>query len=157
MFLKILLISQENTWSESLFNKVAGPQTCNFIKNRLQLRRFPMKFAKFLRTPVSKNTCKQLLLIIWMILLVHNNGYILWISSSLQVLHCFFHSSFIRLWHRFSLLKDKKNRYRRSYSQMFFKVSVRNILAVFTGKHLSWSLYFLKKRLQHRCFPVNIA
>ena len=31
-------------------------------------------------------------------------------------------------------------------------------LAVFTGKYLCWSLfcYFVKKRLQRRCFPVNI-
>ena len=35
---------------------------------------------------------------------------------------------------------------------------------MFTGKHLCWSLFlikrtynFVKKRLQHRCFPVNIA
>ena len=34
---------------EPLFNKVAGFQTYNFIKKRLQHRCFPMKFAKFLR------------------------------------------------------------------------------------------------------------
>ena len=47
---------------ESPFNKVAGLQSCNFIKNRLQHRCFPVKFAKFLRTPILKNICKQLLL-----------------------------------------------------------------------------------------------
>ena len=36
---------------EFLFNKVAGLKVCNFIKNRLQHRCFPMKFANFLRTP----------------------------------------------------------------------------------------------------------
>ena len=36
---------------QSLFNKVAGPQACNFIKKRLQHRCFSMKFAKILRTP----------------------------------------------------------------------------------------------------------
>ena len=35
---------------ESLFNKVAGLQACNFITNRLQHRCFPVKFTKFLRT-----------------------------------------------------------------------------------------------------------
>ena len=35
---------------DSLFNKVAGLQTCNFIKKRLQRSCFPVKFAKFLRT-----------------------------------------------------------------------------------------------------------
>ena len=36
---------------ESLFKKVAGPQVWNFIKNRLQRRCFPIKFAKFFRAP----------------------------------------------------------------------------------------------------------
>ena len=44
----------------SLFNKVADLQTCNFIKKRLQHRRFPVNIAKFLRTPLSKNICKRL-------------------------------------------------------------------------------------------------
>ena len=35
---------------ESLFNKHAGLQACNFIKNRLQHRCFPVDIAKFLRT-----------------------------------------------------------------------------------------------------------
>ena len=31
--------------------------------------------------------------------------------------------------------------------------------AIFTGKHICWSLFFnfIEKRLQHRCFPVNIG
>ena len=33
-----------------------------FIKKRLQLRCFPVKFAKFLRTPILKNICERLLL-----------------------------------------------------------------------------------------------
>ena len=36
---------------ESRFNKVADPQACNFIKKRLQHRRFSGKLAKSLRTP----------------------------------------------------------------------------------------------------------
>ena len=47
---------------ESLLDKVAGLRACNFIKKRLQQRCFPMKFAEFLRTPILKNICKQLLL-----------------------------------------------------------------------------------------------
>ena len=50
---------------QSLFEKVAGLQacqTCNFIKKRLQHRCFPMKLAKFLRTPILKNICKRLFL-----------------------------------------------------------------------------------------------
>ena len=49
-------------------------------------------------------------------------------------------------------------KFRSSRSQMFFKI--------FTRKHLCWSLFnkvacvacnFIKKRLEHRCFLVNIA
>ena len=47
---------------ESLFNKVAGLQGCNFIRKRLQHRGFPVKFAKFFRTPTLKNICERLLL-----------------------------------------------------------------------------------------------
>ena len=42
------------TWKtpvlESLFNNVAGLQTCNFIKKRLQRRCFSVNIVKFLRT-----------------------------------------------------------------------------------------------------------
>ena len=34
----------------SLFNKVVGLQSCDFIKRRLQHRCFPVNIAKFLRT-----------------------------------------------------------------------------------------------------------
>ena len=40
----------------SLFNKVAGPHTCNFIKKRLQYSCFPVNIATFLSTPFSQNT-----------------------------------------------------------------------------------------------------
>ena len=41
---------------ESLFNKLAGLQACNFIKKRHQQRYFPVNFAKILRTPFSQIT-----------------------------------------------------------------------------------------------------
>ena len=50
---------------------------------------------------------------------------------------------------------------------MFFEIGVLKNFATFTGKHALESLLnkvaslkpcnFIKKRLQHRCFPVNIA
>ena len=46
---------------ESLFNNVAGPQACNFIKKILQYWCFPIKFAKFLRTPILRNICERLI------------------------------------------------------------------------------------------------
>ena len=48
---------------------------------------------------------------------------------------------------------------RSSRSQMFFKIGVLKNVAIFTGKHLCWSLKAcnsFKKRLLHTGFPVNI-
>ena len=57
---------------------------------------------------------------------------------------------------------------RSSRSQMFFKIGVLKNFSMFAKKHLCSSLFLiklgpwrpaflLKKRFQHRCFPVNIA
>ena len=51
---------------------------------------------------------------------------------------------------------------------LFFKIGVLKNFAIFTGKHLHWSIIYnkvavlrlanlLKKRLQQRCFPANTA
>ena len=53
MFLKVSQISPENTCVGVCFQY--GLQTCNSIKKRLQHRCFPVKFAKFLRTPILKS------------------------------------------------------------------------------------------------------
>ena len=45
-----------------LFNKVAGLQTCNFIKKRLQHRRFLVNIEKLFRITFWKNICERLLL-----------------------------------------------------------------------------------------------
>ena len=55
--------------------------------------------------------------------------------------------------------------FRSSRSQMFFKVGTLKSYALFTEKHLHRSLFiikfqacnFIKKKLQLRCFLVNIA
>ena len=51
--------------------------------------------------------------------------------------------------------------------EVFYKRAVIKNFVIFTGKHVFESLFykvadrqtwnFIKKRLQHRCFPVNIA
>ena len=41
---------------ESLFNKVAGLKACNFIKNELQHKCFPVNFRKFLKTPLQNTS-----------------------------------------------------------------------------------------------------
>ena len=61
------------------------------------------------------------------------------------------------------LLQRKRavvRRYSSNCLQMSYKSSVLKQFAIFAGKHLCWSLFlinFVKRRLQHRCFPVNIA
>ena len=42
------------------FNKVAGHQSCNFIKKRLQHRYFLVNIRKFIRRPILKNISKRL-------------------------------------------------------------------------------------------------
>ena len=56
---------------------------------------------------------------------------------------------------------------RSSRSRVFFKIGVIKHFAIFTRKHLCWSLFLIKlqiwraatllKRLQHRYFSANIA
>ena len=47
--------------------------------------------------------------------------------------------------------------------EAFYKKAVLESFAIFTRNHQCWSFFlikasnFFKKRLQHRCFPVNIA
>ena len=84
----------------------------------------------------------------------------------------------IRLWN-FTPLLTVDQIFRSSRSLMFFKIGAKKFnrfkiglklqnIAIFIGKHLCWSLFlirlqafqdcnFIKMRLQHRCFPVNIA
>ena len=51
--------------------------------------------------------------------------------------------------------------FRSSHRRCFVKKGVLKNFANFTGKHLRWSLLqacnFIKKRLQHWCFPVKFA
>ena len=52
-----------------------------------------------------------------------------------------------------------RNLQKQPFVQRLFKIGVLQNFAISTGKHLCWSLFlnFIKKRLQHRRFPVNIA
>ena len=51
MFVRISQISQKNSNVGVSFSNAAGLKACNFVKKRLQNRCFPVKHAKFLRTP----------------------------------------------------------------------------------------------------------
>ena len=56
-----------------------------------------------------------------------------------------------------ALLKKWQLNDQNEPTEVFYKKAVLKYFAIFTGKHLCWSLKFIKMRLQHRCFPVNIA
>ena len=48
----------------------------------------------------------------------------------------------------------------RQEGVLCIRKTVLKHFAIFTGKHLCWSFFlikFIKKKLQHRGFPVNIA
>ena len=74
-----------------------------------------------------------------------------------------------RLSYKFHKIKQygRSGIYRSVRSQVFYKISVLKNFTIFTERHLCWSLFLIKlqawkpttlsKRLQHRCFPVNIA
>ena len=47
---------------EPFFNKFAGLEVCDFIKKTLQLSCFPLNIAKFLRTPILRNTYERVIL-----------------------------------------------------------------------------------------------
>ena len=49
-------ILQESTCVGVFFNKVTGPQNCNFIKKRLQHRFLPVKFANFFKNTLFYRT-----------------------------------------------------------------------------------------------------
>ena len=46
----------ETPMLESLFNKAADLQACNFIKKRLEYSYFPVIIEKFLRIPILKTS-----------------------------------------------------------------------------------------------------
>ena len=45
-----------------LLNKVAGRRPATLLKKRLRYKRFPVNFAKFVRTPFLQNNSGRLLL-----------------------------------------------------------------------------------------------
>ena len=54
--------SQENSSTRVLFKKIVGWKLASYKKKRLQSGCFPVNFAKFLSTPISKNIFERLLL-----------------------------------------------------------------------------------------------
>ena len=60
--LKDMLVLAKLQTEACHFTKSNPLLTCNFIRKRLQHRRFPVNFAKFLKTPILKSICERLLL-----------------------------------------------------------------------------------------------
>ena len=61
-FLCKLILRKIKFCHESYSKYAKYLQASNFIKNKLQHRCFPVKLAKFLRTPISKNICERQIL-----------------------------------------------------------------------------------------------
>ena len=129
------------------------------LKNRLWHRCFPVNFAKFLRISFLQDTSDRLI--------VHEHKPF----ASIQLNKNFWFTE-LKL-HGFHQVKITYVLFQRkrhssavvhscssSRSQMFFKIGVLKIFAIFTGKHLRYSLFLIKfKDLKEtsRCFNVNIA
>ena len=84
---KLHNIHEKTPVMESYLNKVSGLQAYNFIKKRLQHRRFPATIAKFLRTAFFREHFRWLLLLIatffrkcawWMFLTLYSNSVFYW-------------------------------------------------------------------------------
>ena len=122
VFLKISQYSQENTVLEFLFNKVAGLQGCNFIEKKFHHRCFQVRFAKFLKTPILKNICKQLLLTM--------------LAHSTQSSQCGPNMADTALHKKITGTMLVQTLYRSSHRRCFVKKCVLKNFVVLTGKHL---------------------
>ena len=60
------------------FNEVTTVRSATLLKKRLWHRRFPVISEKFLRTPILKNICKQLLLPFLYALIASENFGVFW-------------------------------------------------------------------------------
>ena len=115
---------------EFLFDKVAGLQGSNFIKKNLHYRCFLVKFAKFLRIPILKNICKWLLLKI--------------LAHSPQSSQCCPNTAETILRKKITGAMLAQTTYRSSPGRYSVKKCVLKNFAIFTGKHLRWSLSLIK-------------
>ena len=82
-----------------------------------------------------------------------------------HVTQCEGTKEFMTLHHRVDIMVHRKDTsfFGSSTPEVFCKKGALRNFAKFTGKHLCQSLFFnevaglVKKRLWHRCFPVNFA
>ena len=129
---------------ESLFNKVVGLKACNFIKGRLQHRCFPVNNAKFLRTHFFTKHLQWLLL------------YLVWANIAPAYFLCNVVSAlFGQHWQKQPFADVLKNNCFEKCLRFHFKTSVVEFL--FNTVAGLKAHNFIKKKLRHRCFPLNTA
>ena len=131
---------------ESLFDKVAVIQPSNFKKERLQHRCFPVNIANFLKTPILKNICEWLLLLI--VIFSQENNYM---QRCFDLPEPKLHKklSCVMLVHSPQTTFHRKIIYnfvwiylgRSSRPQVFCNKGVLRNIAKLTGKHLCQSLF----------------
>ena len=109
---------------------------CNFIKKRLWHRFFPVNFAQFLRTPLFTEHLRWLLLALGYF---RGNHVFWWKASSERQLH---NSEF-----------NKASIMCLLFWVIIFLMSYCNIFVYADQRPAT----LLKKRLWHKCFPVNFA
>ena len=127
---------------------ICSLKLCNFTKITLRHGCFSVNFPKIFKTTFLQNTFEGLLLKLTdcqLRKLFDDHSMWFMINSAIYIYALFFRSS----------------------RSQIFKISVLKYFTIFTGKHLCWGLFnkvtdlktcnFIKKRLQHRCFLVNIT
>ena len=129
---------------ESLFNKVVGLKACNFIKGRLQHRCFPVNNAKFLRTHFFTKHLQWLLL------------YLVWATIATAYFLCNVVSAIFGQHCQKQPFADVlKNTCFEKCLRFYFKTSVVEFL--FNTVAALKAHNFIKKKLRHRCFPLNLG
>lgn len=56
-----------------------------------------------------------------------------------------------------NIVHIRKSLRRSRFYQIFYKTDILSSFAKFTGIHLYRSLFFWKKSLQHKCFPMHFG
>ena len=120
VFQKFQKIHRKEPVLEFLFNKVAGIQFATLLKKGFYYRCFPLNFAKFLRTIVSKNSSNGIfcIFVLWIIILVLSQ------SENQNIL--------------------QRRIYGNSRSEVLCKKGVLENFSKLTGKHLRQSLFLTK-------------
>ena len=115
VFLKTLQYSLESTCVGVSFNKVAGLNACNFLKNRLQCKCFPVNIAKFFKTSFSIEH-------LWSMLLRLNLN----LSSAVKILWSFLLYSVVTLISMKQNVKPIKLHDRGSFISAFHFVEIQS-------------------------------